>query len=424
MIYKLASRDNIESECLEQWPAILDTQFMKFNNCIENITFSSEDEILNWLESKCRTRATIGHNTNIQTFRNGDPNKIYSVYQSVIVSNNSIIMPNDLSNTSNNNLNKYSKSELNKYSKEGMNNDINKTSDIFLYSLRYKKSNEAYMTFTNEKGIKIKSSFKKTTINYPPEEKVDYSHDIIRIIKKKYYEGIYPHDATAEDQKDIEYMQYAKDIHMMDPDKSAKNKDFSVVFVDNTCGSKWLDYFIVKLLQVEKYLDFFAKGGNLYVNINKENNHAATLEYIFELLIDNKKNTIGDNELQTNIKNLIIDPILCDEEIYQVRYMKTLLSWHKNYSYVMRKHNLMPSKQFADFILDFNLSDFYKQKQSRENLLVLIRNIMDIYDIHNVDIDTEIMKRTKKTKKDNSIEKNDRVVKYNKVVKSFKYYES
>ena len=50
--------------------------------------------------------------------------------------------------------------------------------DVFMYSLRIKKTHETYMTFMNEKGKRIKSSFKKINNNLDfnvSEEEIEYS---------------------------------------------------------------------------------------------------------------------------------------------------------------------------------------------------------------------------------------------------------
>src|ERR1700692_4400300 len=116
VMYRLASRDNINSDTFDMWPAVQDKNFTKYNNKIEPHIFNTEDSILNWLDSKCRTNIADRTMTNVHEFRNGNPNKIYSVY---------------LCNHTNNE----------------HPNGYNNMHDKFLYSVRVKKSTEAFMTY-------------------------------------------------------------------------------------------------------------------------------------------------------------------------------------------------------------------------------------------------------------------------------------
>lgn len=352
MIYKLASRDNIDSERFQSWPAVLNNSFTRFNNLVEEYTFGSEEDVLNWLESKCRTKSN-NRSTNSQEFKNGDPNKIYSIYQC------------DHAN-----------------SHHGC-----EVQDKFVYSLRFKKPTEAYTTFNSEKGVKTNSSFKKICVQQLTPEMgtgitIDYSSDV-REIKKEHFEGVYPLDTDPKDPADVRYMDFVKTVHDMDTEEN-KKKDYSIVVADSIHGSKWLEYFISRLKHVERYLEFFAKGGNIYFNISPTENHAMLMSHITNLLDANKHNTPEDNDLQYQIRALVADPILYNQEIYQVRYNKSLLSWHSNYAHILSKYNLIPSKQFAEMILNFNLADFFKQTQSDENLFAMIKNIREIYKINDV----------------------------------------
>lgn len=379
MIYKLASRDNIDSERFDSWPAVLNTTFTRFNNTVEEHTFCSEDDVLNWLESKCRTKIPNRH-TNVQEFRNGDPNKLYSIYAC-------------------NHDNPHHGPEQ---------------CDVFVYSLRIRKMHEAYMTFVNEKGARVKSSFKKI------ENKVDFSvsaeeiehSSAPRMINKEYYEGVFPLDKDEKDNIQTRYLEFAKSVHELDtPENKAKNYD--VVFVDSSQGTRWLDKFMKKLEHVERFLEFFAKGGNNQVNIDKDPDHDDMLKFIFKLLADNRLDTSEDQDLQLNIRNMMIDPYLCSSEIFQVRYNKTLLTWHRNYAYVVRKFGIVPSKIFSDMIMNFNLSDFYRQIHSRENLSAMIKNIDEIYGISQRNVGQKIT-----FVKGRSIKDQDKP-KFFKIVKAF-----
>jgi hypothetical protein len=348
MIYKLASRDNTYSERFEAWPAVLNNLFTKFNNTIEEHTFCSEDDVLNWLESKSRTKSNNRY-TNSQEFKNGDPNKLYSVYCC-----------------------------------EHQNpNHGPELRDTFLYNLKYKKPHETWMTFINEKGTRNKSSFKKINIRHNTKEEVEYSSDV-REIGKVFFEGIYPIIVDENDKIETVYMKFVKSIHDLDSPEN-KKLEYSVVVMNK--ATRWIDLFLERLEHVEKILEFFARGGDTIVSLydNESQNfqeHRALVQHIFKLMEDNKLNTPDDNEMQISVRNIVTDPLLCTDEIYQVRYQESLITWHRNYSYMIRKYNLVPSKQFSNMILNFNLSDFFKQIQTKENLLTLINNLEEIYGIH------------------------------------------
>jgi hypothetical protein len=347
MIYKLASRDNIDSERFDSWPAVLNITFTKINNVVDEHTFCSEDAVLNWLESKCRTKISNRH-TNVQEFRNGDPNKLYSIYAC-------------------NHDNPHHGTEL---------------CDVLVYSLRIRKTHEAYMTFVNEKGTRVKSSFKKidNKVDFSVStEEIDHSSDP-RMINNEYYEGIYPLDIDNNDNIHVRYLEFVKSVHDLDISVN-KTKKYDVVFVDSRQGMRWLEKFMRKIEHVERFLEFFAKGGNNQINLDKDPEHDNMLKYIFKLLADNRLDTAEDQDLQLNIRNMMIDPYLCSAEIFQVRYNKTLITWHRNYAYIIKKIGIVPSKMFADMIMNFNFSDFYKQIHTKENLSAMIKNIDDIYGI-------------------------------------------
>lgn len=352
MNYKLAFRDNIDSDRFESWPAVLDKSFTKFNNSISDITFSSEDAVLNWLESKSRSKSS-SRNTNIQDFRNGDPNKLYSIYMC-------------------------------EHSNVNHGPEIH---DKFIYSLRIKRGSESFSTFVNEKGVRLNSSFKRIDKKFEydtyvsSDDRMNYSSEP-RIINKSFYEGVFPLEQNDSDPLHKRYMDYAKSINSMDTDEN-RAKKYPVVYMENTHGSRWLDSFVKKLEHVEKYLEFFSKGGNILMNINKDPEHDVMLRYIFQLLDDNRQNTVEDDDAQLSIRNMMIDPYLSSLEIFQVRYNNSLITWHRNYIYLIRRYNIVPSKQFADMILNFNITDFYKQNRSRDNLLAMIKNLEEIYGIDN-----------------------------------------
>ena len=358
MIYKLASRDNIDGERFEVWPAVLNKSFTKFNNTIEDPIFHSEDDILNWLESKSRTKSS-SRSTNSQDFRNGDPNKLYSVYR-CDHKNNETLTGSESAN-------------INDCSNE----------DVFLYSLRQKKTSETYMTFINEKGERLKSSFKKIDQRHYVEI-TDYSSEM-REIENTYFEGIYPLDMENSEMKDNQYekyMKYVNDIHDLDTNEN-KEKTYDFIIGNSQLITRWISMFLERLTQVENYLEFFSKGGNIYYNINRDKDHEIMIKYILTILQRISKDTDENDKKQ--IRSLIIDPYLFDneKEIYQVRYNKKIITWHKNYKYIIKQYNLIPSKEFATMIMKFNLGDFYKQHQSNENLATMIKNLEAIYGIDN-----------------------------------------
>ncbi|VBB18596.1 hypothetical protein YASMINEVIRUS_1059 [Yasminevirus sp. GU-2018] len=381
MSYRLASRENIDSDKFDLWPAVLDRSFTKFNNRIEPFVFNTEDEILRWLDSRCKAKISE-RTTNVQEFRNGDPNRLYSVYR---------CEHNGNTNHSN--------------SEDGL-------FDKFLYSLRVKKPAEAFMTYSNDKGERVKSSFKKldSKIEFSNvDEEIDYSSDV-RLINGEFYEGIYPIDEDEKDRTHLRYLDFVKTVHDSDP--NGEKEEFSIVFANSGYAVRWLDKFTKKLEVVQRYLEFFAKGGDAYVSIEKDDEHDTMIRYIFKTLSDNRLDTPEDDLMQLNVRNMVIDPYLCNNEIYQIRYQRTLLSWHKNYVHIIKKLGLMPSKQFADTIMNFSLMDFFKQIHSRENLEAIIKNIEMVYGV-----------QAKKVEPDGNIRVIGRfrsdAPKFHKVVKTF-----
>lgn len=359
MVLRLASRDNIDGERFDVWAAVLTNKLQKFNNRIEQNTFNTEDEILNWLENRSRSRTYVNPlietkgNINAYDFRNSDPNRIYSVYQC------------DHPNTTH------------EHGEDGL-------YDRCLYSLRIRKANETFMTFSTEKGERMKSSYKK--IENPIEFtnvdiEIDYSADM-RMINNEYLEGIIPIDVDPNDPQQVTYLNYVKAMHKSDISTiHEQDKEYSIVYAKGGHAYKWLDRFVQKLSFIERYLEFFAKGGNTYVNIEKEPEHDVMIKYIFDLLNGNRQDTLEDDALQLSIRNMVIDPYFYKGDIYQIRHNKTLLSWHKNYLYMIQKHGLLPSKQFADVVFTFTLADFFKQIHPKENLEIFIKNIEGFYGV-------------------------------------------
>lgn len=380
MPYKLASRDNINTELLNPWPAILDNNFKLFNNAIETQIFHDEDQIMNWLEAKRRdiklNKYSVIHKNklnNQSAYKNGNPNKLYSVYEC-------------------NHDNVHHGMELR---------------DTHLYDMRIKKNNEAHSTFKTSNGKRVLSSFIKVNRQLILKEKVEYSSDM-RIIRDQYYEGIYPLDINNDKQEEVDYMNYVTKIHNMDIERNMEKK-FSIIVADTNYTSKWLEIFINKLMVVERYLCHFASGGkgNISLGINHERD--AKIKYVLNILSEHRQGTIEDAIDHNKITNLVVDPLLYDGNTYQIRYKDTMLSWHKNYSYMLRKYQMIPSREFAEHIFNFNIASFYGQQQNINNLDSIIKNLEDYYGVENVIMNTRFVGN----------KSNNRKVKYHKITKSF-----
>ena len=74
----------------------------------------------------------------------------------------------------------------------------------------------------------------------------------------------------------------------------------------------------------------------------------------------------------------------------------------------------MPSRTFANLIMNFNISDFYRQIHTKENLHAMIKNIIDIYEINTKNTEQPITFVKGRTSKDQSQPK------FYKIVKQFK----
>lgn len=342
-MFRVASRNNIDKNYFEIWGAVLDPNFTKFNNKIESAIFHSENDIYQWLDS--------GRGNN----KNGDPNKIYSIYKFI-------------HNT----------------------NDPQINDGVFLYSLRFKRPSETPTTYVSLNGEKRTSSFKKVEKkmcldNIIKNYNIEYSSDI-REIDGICYEGIYPLDIN-DGNNDIyfkKYLEYVTKINNMDI--SNTEADYSIVYINNEPSSvKWLENFINKLDYVEKYIEILARGENKYL-VNHEPEHNVIINKIVKILDDNKKNTYDDMIMQNKIISTVVNPQLCTKDNYQIRMKDNLISWHRNYIHIIKQYGLIPSKQFVDIILNFNLMDLVKQVHTKENLLIMLKNIQEYYGIEHMRI--------------------------------------
>jgi hypothetical protein len=423
MYYKLVSRDNIESNILESWPPVCDANFTLFNNKINDITFPTEIQIFNWLDSRSRTKHAKKM-TNNQNTRNGDPNKIYAVYC--------------------------------------CDSDINILPNTYLYSIKMIKSGEPQSVIMTDDNKRIKTSFKKCNIQkHDLLERLDLSENSdksentldgyvthssdLRQIHYKYFEGIYPISQelgvdlkqTDEDSDDLpeenknnittldkpfirtivrvqqpkpkqlkivqktnqellyeDYMQYVSAIHNLDVntqrDVSDNRKEYDVIFSDPS--DKWLDYFIEKLEKLEMYLQFLSKGGRGQFNLRYNGNGRAGGQHeirrqnlindIHHILKSNTDMSGENSEDFRKISNLASDPLLFDGSVYQIRYNQTLLTWHAGYSQIIKDLRIIPSKKFCINVILFNFSDFFKQYQSVDSLNDLYQNLASVYQIN------------------------------------------
>jgi hypothetical protein len=352
-MYRIASRNNINGDKFDIWPAVLNSSFDEFDNKIESCTFRTENDIYEWLDAKRRTLDRTKQTKN-QEICNGDPNRIYSVY-----------MCNHTDTT-----------------------HINSEPDMmdkFLYNLRLKKQSETPTIYQTEKGTKRNSTFTKILANMDfnnIDTEMMYSSQPI-IINGEMYEGIYPIGSESTDQIDQivqEYQNYVANVRDIDIAKSDNKID--MVLVDSPYGRRWLNDFLKKLNFVEIYLNFFAKGGDIFIKLNQDQSRHLMIKYIYDLLDRCRLDTPEDDLFQQSVRNMIDDPVLYQNPQFQIRCDKTLISWNKNYSHVLRSYGLIPSKTFADAIMNFNLMSFYRQRHDIQNLQSVIGNLEIIYNVN------------------------------------------
>ncbi len=341
MIYKVASMNNIGNNILSEWHPILDNSFTNFGNRIEPYSFASEDEILSWLEGASRTKSNE-RQTMIQTFRNGDPNRIYAVY--------------------------------------GFNNDNSK--GTYLYSLRIRKHTEAVSTYKDERGVRNKSSFKKVNIPFDPVDyPVDFSSSVTEI-RYEYFEGIYPLDYNQEDIYEKEYNEFITsilDIDVKEEEGVNNETEYSVVLSNNVAPNSWLYNFAKKLSLVQNYLELYSRRVNEIFKLDTNDMHNKMIEYILKMIDGNVMTKKTDTDTNMRLRNLCLDPILFDGEVYQIRFRDTFLTWHKNYIRVIMNHKVVPSKEFVNVIENFDIGTFYSQHQSDEMLINIMQNLENVY---------------------------------------------
>ena len=173
-------------------------------------------------------------------------------------------------------------------------------------------------------------------------------------------------------------------------DNYQDDRTFDVVFSDPS--DKWLDHFLSKLEKIESYLRILSTGGRgqFHLRYSGSSNAGGQHEIKRQNMIQDIKRILRSNIDMTQetadefrkIDNLVTDPLLFDGNVYQVRYDNTLLTWHSNYSEVMRDLRIIPSKHFSIFVTMFDFSDFFKQNQPIEHLATIYENLMSMYQIH------------------------------------------
>jgi hypothetical protein len=325
--YRIAARDTINCDII---PAILNTEFTHFGNVVIPHIFNTLDDIKEWLFNY--SKSNIQNSIILENKHHRGANMIYSVY-------------------------------LCNHDDRTHNNDDN--IDKFICNIKINKNNS--ISFIECKNNIVFSSQKDTNIKYS---------NAPRYINYELHEGIFPVD-NIDTNVDI-YNKYIKTIHQSDINKD-NFKNISLIFV-NISKRTWLDTFIKKLDFVEQQLIMISKN-NHYIKKNKDT--IIAINYIVDLI--NNSLGVSDTEKQ-NIKTILIDPIFYNEIIYQCRYNNTFMTWHKYYKYILQTYNIMPSEQFADFILNFNLIDLCKQFYTKEQLDTIITAIHKEYNIPYTDI--------------------------------------
>jgi hypothetical protein len=335
---------NIDPECFEIWPATLDNSFTMFDNMVVDAEFNSIESVLNWLENNIDRNMT-SRMTNKQNFKNGDPNKVYSIYKKT----------------------------------------VNNEKYIFVFSLRYKKQNEISMNYIFN-GAKRKTSFIKseTHIDYvllQSSNDIEYSSDIL-IISGELVEGIYP-EIDSNSNSNFDYNNYVQEMYDKYENINPNvNKIFTLTYAKSLSANKFLDEFLKKLNIVELFLKYFSKGGGKYVNILPDKYHFDLLDQIKTILEENKNidmDTKMNVDIQQQVSNFIFDPLLYHDEMYQIRVGKTILTWHSDYSDIIKETRLIPSKQFVNVIINFGFADFFKQFHSNSVVEKMLKNIKTYY---------------------------------------------
>jgi hypothetical protein len=432
MHYKLVSRDNIESNILEVWPPVLIDSFTLFNNHVIDLNFPTEEQIFNWLDSRSRAKYA-NKMTNTQKAKNGDPNKIYAVYYCdsddpdflpIYMYSIKMVRSGEPQFTYMGEAGERVKTSFKKYNmqkydllerlvppviehdeeaRSSIEGGIIHSSDIRTVHFKYF---EGIYPISQELDIDMRELTGDTEDSSEEEPGVPLPDKpyIRTIAQSKPKPKPRPLNVIPKTEKQIhyeDYMQYVAAIHKLDKeersiqndtssDEMADSRTFDVVF--SIPSDKWLDHFLNKLEKIESYLRILTTGGKGQFHLRYSGNSNAggqheikrqgmiqDIKRILRTNIDMSRDTSEDFK---KIDNLVSDPILYDGNVYQIRLNDTLLTWHANYSEVIRDCRIIPSKQFCIYIIMFDFSDFFKQNQPIEYLAQIYENLMSVYQVH------------------------------------------
>jgi hypothetical protein len=363
-LYIVASRDNIRSNVLECFPPILKDDYNDFNNKILSSKFSNENEIILWLENTDKIDSIKSNNKYNKNIRRN------VLSRDDIQSLNQIRLLDEKSSNKSNKRNKkinYVDKLFGIYSYDKESSKIE-----YMYSLRKKYGNESY-TIMNENGKKKFSLFKRVHDNKLTNFNMDdfeYSSDTI-VISGQLYEGIYPLNLEIGKNNNLvrEYIDFVMDIHKNNKNSNDSPRD--IYIVDDLKARKLHLSLISKLKMIEKLLiDNISRKDSIFEPSNNSKRNDL-IKYTINLL----KNRKSDTNLIDRILPLIVDPILFNDEIFQIRFENNLITWHKNYSDILIKYSIMPSKKFTKLILDFDISDLKKMYQSYDNIMKITINL-------------------------------------------------
>jgi hypothetical protein len=352
MVFKLASRVNMGNNPWNSWPPVLDHKFRKFGNKVEEKFFTTQDEVLGWLENYSKNT----HQNRGVYNRNGNPDRIYAAYECT--------HDDPMHGT--------------------------EIRDKYLYTLRLKKPKEAMTTYLNEKGIRVNCSFKRVNLGVDIENEVEYSSEMIKVRDLIYFEGVYPLTYNINDKNEANYKKFVEDVHNLD---RVADREYSVSLLQDTSYNSWLYDFTKKLKMMQDYLIFMREHKAFFLEeIFSQHN-----ELIKNILIILDENHAENDKENVKIKNLVNDPVFFDGECFQIRYENTFISWHRNYIDVILNHKLIPSNNFCSLVINFDLSDFEKQFQSIENLLKVWNNLEQLFgDKKKIQKSVEIISNRKK----------------------------
>jgi hypothetical protein len=428
MHYKLVSRDNIESNILEVWPPVLDERFTLFNNQVIEMNFPNEEQIFSWLDSRSRAKYA-NKMTNTQKAKNGDPNKIYAVYYCdsedpeflpIYMYSIKMIRTGESQFTFTGENGERIKTAFKKYNVqkydllerivppmlEDEEEAITMIEGAIVHSSELREVHFKYFEgiypISQDLGLDIRELTGETqseteieTGNLLPNK--SYINTIAQNTAKPKPSILKMIQKTEKEIHYEDYMKYVSAIHKLDTQQKRRLQRINTMFSNNKVDSseeevesqivnvvfsdttdKWLDHFLVKLEKIESYLRILSAGGKGQFHIRyfgnsnasgqheiRRHNMIQEIKRILQLNVDMTQDTAEDFR---KIDNLISDPLLYDGSVYQVRFADTLLTWHVNYSEVLRDLRIIPSKQFCLFVIMFDLSDFFKQNQPIEYL--------------------------------------------------------